>query len=169
MEKTTTQNKTTLVLGNDGLYGLFKNFLPELRKPVHAYKRTRSIDLFYDDLGIPTEELRYESDCLRKSHENPEGTIILDRCFQDDVFLKHHLREFKGDLIICQSAVPMIPGYLRSGIHRIFFAFGMRDCDRFNYARKNFTEPSTVLAMWNMTLKKGSILDLDAKKYLRLD
>ena len=87
------RTKTTLVLGHTGLHCLFREILHQLKKPVFAYKRTKSDDPGYENLGIPTEELRYESDCLKKSHES-QGTIILDRCFQDEVFLKHHLREF---------------------------------------------------------------------------
>lgn len=155
--------KTTLVLGNDDLYRLFKTILPTLRKPVYAYKQTRSTDVRYDDLGIPTEDLHYESDCLKKSHESEHGTIILDRCFQDDVFLKHHLREFTGDIIICQSAVPMIPGYMRCLIHEVYCLSGMRDCDRKTFATKNFVEPSDILTKWNHTLQKGSILRVEGK------
>lgn len=163
MLNTSANNKTTLVLGNDGLYGLFKAILPELRQPVFAYKRRGSsaVDGSYADLGIPTEGLRYESDCLRKSHEFPEGTIILDRCFQDENFMKHHWREFTGDLIICQSAVPMIPGFFRGSISEVYCLPGMRDCDRVNFAIKNFVEPSKVLASWEYTSKKGSMLRVE--------
>lgn len=163
MVNTSCKNKTTLVLGGDGLYGLLKEILPGLRQPVFAYKGRGSIafDGSYDNLGIPTEELTYESDCLRKSHESPEGTIILDRCFQDENFLKNHWRQFKGDLIICQSAVPMIPGYFRESIAELYCLPGMRDCDRVNFAIKNFVEPSQILASWEYTSQKGSMLRVE--------
>lgn len=106
-DKEFAKPRVTIVMGTEKTTEMLDIIKKDYPGPIKCISGIDRRENFYHDAGIEVEDLVYESDCLRWSHQNG-GTVILDHCFRDDRFLREHIGKFTSQLVIWYTCMPFI-------------------------------------------------------------
>lgn len=111
--------KVTIVAGTEKTQDMISIIKKKFPTPMHVYTGVESRKKYFEDADLPVEELIYESDCLKKSHEIG-GTVILDHCFTTDRFMADNLYRFTGDVIVWYTWMRFYPRKDRNYVQKIY-------------------------------------------------